>query len=69
MSSPAIVSLTELTHTFFLLETRNCCKNFYITSCLKKVKNTVNTRIIRTYDFGVQADLVLIYLVLSEKSA
>ena len=24
---------------------------------------------IRTYDFGVQADLVLIYLVLSEKSA
>ena len=24
---------------------------------------------IRTYDFGVQADLVVIYLVLSEKSA
>ena len=24
---------------------------------------------IRTYDFGVQADQVLIYLVLSEKSA
>ena len=39
MSSPAIVSLTELTHTFLLFETGNCCKNFNVTSCLKKVKN------------------------------
>ena len=40
MSSPAIVSLTELTHTFLLFETGNCCKNFYVTSCLKNVKNS-----------------------------
>ena len=36
MSSPAIVSLTELTHTFLLFETRSCCKNFNVTSCLIK---------------------------------
>ena len=40
MSSPAIVSLTELTHTFLLFGTGNCCKNFNVTSCLKKVKNS-----------------------------
>ena len=28
MSSPAIVSLTELTHTFLLFETESCCKKF-----------------------------------------
>ena len=40
----------------------------FIAVLLTVWKATVNTRILE-HDFGIQADLVHIYLVLSEKSA